>query len=81
MIPVDPMQPNPVPKTLPKKNKSHLFLILSIIFIAIILFFVIFIMYKRQMKKEILQEMDYKISSTMHRYIAMGEDSGRIAAT
>lgn len=33
------------------------------------------------MKKEILQEMDYKISSTMHRYIAMGEDSGRIAAT
>lgn len=56
------------------KKSSSVWLIMSVILIAIIVFALIFIMYKRQMKREILKDMDYQISSTLHRYMAMKDE-------
>ena len=74
-------EPRPIPNlpdttVRPKKQpQSHFMSIVGILVLAIIVFAVLFLCYKRQMKREILQEMNTQIASTMHRYMAMKDDS------
>lgn len=75
-------EPKPIPNlpdstvVTPKKQaQSHFMSILGIIVLATIVFVVLFLCYKRQVKREILQEMNNQITSTMHRYMAMKDDN------
>eukprot|EP00331_Platyophrya_macrostoma_P032794 CAMPEP_0176437026 /NCGR_PEP_ID=MMETSP0127-20121128/18362_1 /TAXON_ID=938130 /ORGANISM="Platyophrya macrostoma, Strain WH" /LENGTH=493 /DNA_ID=CAMNT_0017820545 /DNA_START=33 /DNA_END=1514 /DNA_ORIENTATION=+ len=70
--------PRPDPNNPPKPRKqpkSHLISIITIISLATVAFIILFFCYKRHVKREILQEMNTQITSTMHRYMAMKDDS------